>query len=243
MFAPLTRECLHSPSSINAPVCVRFRTGRSQASPLVALVQARDAKAECARLPTCVGSGSSRKRRPVIRSIAARLHETAALRELDPAYDCNGSFSSTRHRRNARATSASLRKRRLASKKNPAKRGHPVAGLVQHCAGLHVVIAAQRPITGLDRPTSPKVALALRSSVTTKSAFHRRLRTGQPTFFEGDVRYEPALVHDAARQRQRRALADAVASQCGTMDRPKSSISLSLIVLPSHQSMGGSYES
>jgi hypothetical protein len=60
--------------------------------------------------------------------------------------------------------------------------------------------------------------------------------------FEGDVRYEAALVHYATRQRQRRALADAVASQCGTMDRPKSPISLSLIVLLSHQSMGGSYE-
>src|SRR5262249_4571006 len=47
------------------------------------------------------------------------------------------------------------------------KRGHPLAGLVQHSAGLRGVIAAQRPITGLDRPTNPKVALALRSSVTT----------------------------------------------------------------------------
>src|SRR6516164_4952537 len=60
--------------------------------------------------------------------------------------------------------------------------------------------------------------------------------------FEGDVRYDAAQVHDAARQRQRRALADAVASQCGTMDRPKAPISLSLIVLISHQSIGGSYE-
>ena len=33
MFAPPTRECLHSPSSINARACVRIRTGRSQASP------------------------------------------------------------------------------------------------------------------------------------------------------------------------------------------------------------------
>jgi len=32
---------------------------------------------------------------------------------------------------------------------------------------------------------------------------------GQP-IFEGDVRYEAALVHDTVRQRQRRALADAV---------------------------------
>src|SRR5262249_26107375 len=44
MFAPPTRECLHSPSSINAHAPVRFRTWRSQASLLVALVQARDAK-------------------------------------------------------------------------------------------------------------------------------------------------------------------------------------------------------
>src|SRR5262249_43767357 len=32
MFAPPTRECSHSPSSINACASVRFRTGRSQVS-------------------------------------------------------------------------------------------------------------------------------------------------------------------------------------------------------------------
>jgi hypothetical protein len=63
-----------------------------------------------------------------------------------------------------RRMSASPRKRPLASKRNPA-RGHPLAGLVQHSAGLHGVIAAQRPTAGLDRPTIPKLALALRSSV------------------------------------------------------------------------------
>jgi len=103
----------------------------------------------------------------------------------------------------------------VGSKKNPAKWGHPLAGLVQHSAGLHGVVAAQRP-TGLGHPTNPKVTLALRSSVTTIT----KERISPPSShwsanlsFEGDVRYEAAQVHYAARQRQRRALADAVASQ------------------------------
>ena len=50
-------------------------------------------------------------------------------------------------------------------KKEPRQAGPPVGRASS--AGLHRVIAAQRPITGLDCPTAPKVELALRPSVTT----------------------------------------------------------------------------
>src|SRR5262249_44315759 len=50
-------------------------------------------------------------------------------------------------------------------KKEPRQTGPPVGRASS--AGLHRVVAAQPPITGLDCPTTPKVELALRSSVMT----------------------------------------------------------------------------
>jgi len=109
--------------------------------------------------------------------------------------------------------SVPLRKRRLALKKNPAKRGHPVAGLVQHSAGLHGVVAAQladyRTWSSDDSKSGTGTAFVCddhHKRVYFTAAF---VLVGQPTF-EGDVRYEAALVHDTVRQRQRSALADAV---------------------------------
>jgi hypothetical protein len=87
------------------------------------------------------------------------------LREFNPPDVRFGSVPTRAIEATPRRMSASPRKRPLASKRNPA-RGHPLAGLVQHSAGLHGVIAAQRPTAGLDRPTIAKLALALRSSVT-----------------------------------------------------------------------------
>jgi hypothetical protein len=108
-------------------------------------------------------------RRQLLRSPtrpAAVRQETAALRDFGRADDRCGSFASDRNASDSRGMSASPRKRPLASKRNPA-RGHPLAGLVQHSAGLHGVIAAQRLTAGLDRPTIPKLALALHPSVMT----------------------------------------------------------------------------
>jgi hypothetical protein len=66
------------------------------------------------------------------------------------------------------------------STKEPAEQGHPLAGLLSRSAGqFDRRIATQRPTTGLDRPMSPKLVRALRSSCDDhhkKALFHPELR-------------------------------------------------------------------
>jgi hypothetical protein len=82
-----------------------------------------------------------------------------------------------------------------------------LAGLVQHSAGLYRVIAAQRPTAGLDRPTIPKVVLALRLSVMTIT----KERISPPSFAEtkpARVELNPVRVGAAA------AIERVVVSRC-----------------------------
>jgi hypothetical protein len=110
--------------------------------------------------------------------------EIAALRDFNLAYVGSGSVATGAIEATIGACPLRPESDRWPQKRNPA-RGHPLAGLVQHSAGLHGVIAAQQPTVGLDRPTTPKVALALRSSVMTitkERIFTAELHRKKPAF-------------------------------------------------------------